>query len=119
MWGTCSSGETSQKLQLCGSLPSQGRGPSPRQGTPDTGPEVTWEDIGTQGDPSHTHTASSMSVAAVPNASLESAREREGLLSPKMIRGRTWVGWKQAEASHGSERLWGFWRGSRVQKARQ
>ena len=36
MCGTCSSGETSQKSQLCGSLPSQGSGPQSHTGNHQT-----------------------------------------------------------------------------------
>ena len=57
--------------------------PLPGQGTPRPGPGVTWEDTQSREDPGYTHTVGSTSIACVPNANWESAREREGLYLPK------------------------------------
>ena len=104
----CSHGETSQKLQLCGFQPSQSRGPQSHVGNPRHRLGETLEDIWSQGDPSYTYTVNSTSIVAVSQANQESARERERDSFPKMIRGHTWVRWKQAAASYDCERLWLF-----------
>ena len=71
--------------------PPRAGDPSLKQGVHKLFPRVTWEDVRGWGDPGYTHTASSMSIAAVPNASLESARERGVLLYvPELDGGRMW-----------------------------
>ena len=71
---------------------------------------MTWEDIWSQGDPGYTHTVSSTSIASAPNTNWKSDREKE-TPSPKMIKGLTWVRWRQAAASCDLETLLAFWRG--------
>lgn len=84
MHDTCSNRETSQKLQLHGSLPSWGRGSQSHTGnSPRPLSGVMWEDIQSQGDLGFIPTISSTSIVAVPNTNLESARERKGLYVPK------------------------------------